>query len=229
MWVSKLLRSFRYALEGLKYTLVSQRNMRVHFLLALVALLLGLYLPIEKNDMLLLFLTIILVLVAELFNTAIEAVVDLVTKDFHPLAKVAKDVAAGAVLLCAGFSVVVGVNIFYPYLDVLLLKVDMTAVGPTDVGLTAIVGVNFILTLLLKSWFHRQNRSNLEPSLITSLAFCITTLSGIMIGNLLIAFFLFLLAALLTGMQLSITKNGTSVFVGAALGIIVALVGIQLL
>ena len=94
MWVSKLLRSFRYALEGLKYTLVSQRNMRVHFLLALVALLLGLYLPIKKTDMLLLFLTILLVLVAELFNTAIEAVVDLVTKDFHPLAKVAKYVAA---------------------------------------------------------------------------------------------------------------------------------------
>ena len=199
MWVSKLLRSFRFALEGLKYTLVSQRNMRVHFLVALVVLLISLYLPIEKMEMLLLFVTILLVLVAELFNTAIEAVVDLVTKEFHPLAKVAKDVAAGAVLLCAGLAVVVGINIFYPYVEQLLSATEFTTPDRPDIGLAAIIGVDFILTLLLKSWFHRWNRSTYEPSLITSLTFCITTLLGILIGNLLIAFFLFLSQLFLLG------------------------------
>lgn len=68
---SSLLASFRYALEGLKYTLITQQNMRIHFLVALGVLLFSLWLPLTKVEVLLLFVCILLVIVAELFNTAV--------------------------------------------------------------------------------------------------------------------------------------------------------------
>src|SRR4051812_16292758 len=111
MWVAKLLKSFRYAIEGLKYAVVTQRNMRIHFITALVVLLLSLCLSLSKLEVLLLFVSITLVLFAELINTSIEAVVDMVTEEYHPLAKIAKDVAAGAVFLTAGLAFFVGTSI----------------------------------------------------------------------------------------------------------------------
>ena len=116
-----LLISFRYAFAGVRYLLWTQRNAKIHTLVAVLAILLGLLLRIERGEWLALVLTITLVLVAEAFNTAIEAVVDLASPGYHPLAKVAKDVAAGAVLLTAIASVVVGLIVFLPHL-LLLLK-----------------------------------------------------------------------------------------------------------
>lgn len=152
MWFSKVLASFRYALEGLKYTLVTQRNMRIHFLAALGVLLLSLYLPLTKLEVLLLFVCILLVLVAELFNTAVEVVIDMMTEEFHPLAKVAKDVAAGAVLLSAGMAVVVGVSIFYPYIGFLSLQPLKEAPYP-NISMAALIVFHFFLTLSLKGLF----------------------------------------------------------------------------
>jgi diacylglycerol kinase (ATP) len=229
MWLTKLLQSFRFALEGLKYTLVTQRNMRIHFLAALGVLLLSLYLPLSKTEVLLLFIAIVLVLVAELFNTVVEAVVDMVTKEFHPLAKVAKDVAAGAVLLSAGLAVVVGVSIFYPYLD--LLKFPYLEEGPVppNIGMLAILVADFFLTLLLKGWLHRLGRPQWEPSMTTSLAFCIATSVALMIRHLLVSLLVYLLTALLVGTRLSIKTRRSPIILGALLGTVVALIGFILL
>lgn len=229
MWLTKLLHSFRFALEGLKYTLVTQRNMRIHFLTALGVLLLSLYLPLSKIEVLLLFITIVLVLVAELFNTVVEAVVDMITKDFHPLAKVAKDVAAGAVLLCAGLAVVVGVSIFYPYLDLLRFPYFEEGPVPPNIGMVAILVSDFFLTLLLKSWFHRLGRPQWEPSMTTSIAFCIATSVALMIHHLIIALLVYLLTALLVGTRLRIKTRRSPVVIGALLGTAVALIGFILL
>jgi diacylglycerol kinase len=110
------LRSFVHAWDGVMYALRTQRNARVHLLAAVCALTLGVALRISAIEFALLFLAIMAVLVAELFNTVAEAVVDLVTSEFHPLARIAKDVAAGAVLLCALFAVIIGVLVFGPHL-----------------------------------------------------------------------------------------------------------------
>lgn len=229
MWLTKLLHSFRFALEGLKYTLVTQRNMRIHFLTALGVLLLSLLLPLSKTEVLLLFVTIVLVLVTELFNTVVEAVVDMITKDFHPLAKVAKDVAAGAVLLSAGLAVVVGVSIFYPYLDLLKFPYIEEGPVPPNIKMVAILVSDFFLTLLLKSWFHRKGRPQWEPSMTTSIAFCIATSVALMIRHLLIALLVYLLTAILVGTRLRIKTRRSPVIVGALLGTVVALIGFILL
>lgn len=116
-----LFAAFYYAFQGLWYMLRTQRNAQIHCFAALCAVALGLVLDLARWEWLTLTLTITLVLAAEGLNTAIEAVVDLATTQIHPLAKIAKDVAAGTVLLCAMASVVVGCLIFLPHLWPLLL------------------------------------------------------------------------------------------------------------
>lgn len=229
MWVTKVLRSFRYALEGLKYTVVTQRNMRIHFLSALGVLLLSLYLPMSKVEVLVLFVTIILVLFAELINTAVEAVVDMVTEEYHPLAKVAKDVAAGAVLLTAGLAVIVGISVFYPYLNTIFTGLIQHPSYPANIGLAAIIAFDFFLTLMLKAWVHRMGRENWEPSMITSLSFCVATLIVAVIGNLIVTLLVYFLTAMLIGTRLRIQTNRLAVFLGAILGSVVATIGVQFL
>ncbi len=109
-----LLQSFRYAFAGLWYALRTQRNARIHLLAAVAVTAMGLWLRLDAVRWAVLVLTISLVFFAEMVNTVVEAIVDLVTPEYHPLAKVAKDVSAGAVLVTAMAAVVVGLLILGP-------------------------------------------------------------------------------------------------------------------
>lgn len=111
-----LLHSFRYAFAGLWYALRTQRNLRIHLSAAIIVVLLGALLGLSSVEWALLALTIGAVVVSELFNTVIEALVNLVSPERHPLAKVAKDVAAAAVLCMAIMAVAVGLAVFVPRL-----------------------------------------------------------------------------------------------------------------
>lgn len=120
--LAPLIRSFGYAFAGLWHLVRTQRNAQIHCLVGACALALGAVLRIARWEWVALLLTIALVLAAEGVNTAVEAAVDLTTTAQHPLAKVAKDVAAGTVLLCAIASVAVGCIIFLPHLWPLILS-----------------------------------------------------------------------------------------------------------
>jgi len=109
-----LLQSFRYAFTGLWYALRTQRNARIHLLAAVAVTATGLWLRLDVLQWAVLTLTIALVFFAELINTVAEAVVDLATAEYHPLAKMAKDVSAGAVLATAIAAVAVGLLILGP-------------------------------------------------------------------------------------------------------------------
>ncbi|QKI82715.1 diacylglycerol kinase family protein [Kroppenstedtia eburnea] len=226
---SSLLASFRYALEGLKYTLVTQQNMRIHFLAALGVLLFSLWLPLTKVEVLILFVCILLVIVAELINTAVEAVIDLVTRDFHPLAKVAKDVAAGAVLLSAGMAVVVGLSIFYPYLDILSLQSLERTSHPLNIGLAALIVFDFFLTLSLKGIFNRIGRPEWEPSMTMSLASLIAASLMMMTANWLVIILVLLLYFLLLGTRLQMKTRKQAVLLGVFLGVVIAVAGFFLM
>lgn len=115
-------RSLQCALAGVAYVLRTQANMRFHFLAAGAVLLAALALGVTAGDFALLFFAIFLVLTAEMFNTALEKVVDLVTAEYHPLARAAKDAAAGAVLLAALNSVLIGLLVFLPRLAGILVN-----------------------------------------------------------------------------------------------------------
>lgn len=117
---STLVSSFRYAFAGIRYLLWTQRNAKIHSAIGVFAIILGLLLRLDHAEWLALVVTITIVFVAEGFNTAIEATVDLAMPEYHPLAKTAKDVAAGTVLLTAIAAVTIGLLVFLPHL--LLLK-----------------------------------------------------------------------------------------------------------
>ena len=109
-----LIRSFRHAFDGLWHVLRTQRNMRLHVLAAAIVVALGAWLRLDVVRWSLLAVTIGGVLVGEMVNTAVEALVDLVSPEYHERAKVAKDVSAGVVLLLAVTAIVVGLLILGP-------------------------------------------------------------------------------------------------------------------
>ncbi len=120
--LTAFFRSFVFAWSGLVYAVRTQRNARVHALLGTLAILLGIVLRISPVEFAMIFVAITLVFIAEMFNTVAEACVDLITDEYHPLAQIAKDVAAGAVLLNAMLSVVIGLFVFVPHLWPLALR-----------------------------------------------------------------------------------------------------------
>ena len=108
--------SFKNAFAGLVWALKTQPNFRVHMAFSLAAIVLGFYLNITATEMSIIFFTILLGLSAEMINTALEAMTDLITQKWQSQAKIAKDVSAGMMLLVAIGAVLIALSIFGPYL-----------------------------------------------------------------------------------------------------------------
>ncbi|MBP6929401.1 MAG: diacylglycerol kinase [Candidatus Moranbacteria bacterium] len=112
----RLMRSVTHAVRGISFTLKSERNFRVESLIATLALLFMLWLPLNRTEEALLIIIIVLVLAMELINTAVERVMDILKPRVHPYARVIKDVMAGAVFLVSFGAFLIGMLIFLPYL-----------------------------------------------------------------------------------------------------------------
>ena len=110
----KLFTSFRHAIDGVVYTVSRERNAQIHFVVSLVVIALGVWLQLSILQWALVLLAIGLVFTSEMLNTVVELLVDLSTQEIHPLAKHAKDVAAGAVLLMAVVSATIGFLVLGP-------------------------------------------------------------------------------------------------------------------
>jgi diacylglycerol kinase len=117
----KFVTGFKYAFQGLWYALRTQRNMRFHVVVAILVIIAGISFRVSAVEFAMLFVAITGVFIAEMFNTVIELCVDLASPTYHPLAKIAKDVAAGAVLLSAILSVIIGLFVLGPHLWALLV------------------------------------------------------------------------------------------------------------
>lgn len=104
--------SFRYAFEGLMTAFKRERNLKVHMIAAFLVVVFGFVFQLTISEWMILILTIAVVIIAELINTAIERTVDLVSPKYHPLAKEAKDIAAAACLISAVTSVIIGILLF---------------------------------------------------------------------------------------------------------------------
>jgi len=116
----KFSESMRNALNGISYVTQHERNFKIEIIMGILVLILGILLKVSILEWLVLIITISLVLCFEIINTAIERCVDLVTKDYKELAKITKDVAAGAVLVMSMFATIIGIVIFLPKLINLL-------------------------------------------------------------------------------------------------------------
>ncbi len=152
-----LIESFNYAIEGLVHVLKTQRNMRIHFVFAFLVLLLSLFFNLSRLELIAIFFAIVLVLVSELINTALEASIDIYTTTYDPLAKMAKDVAAAAVLLAALNAIFVGYFIFFHRLNqfslLALERIKSLPLYVTGVALALVL----ITSIALKAWTGAQN------------------------------------------------------------------------
>jgi diacylglycerol kinase (ATP) len=150
-------RSFNHAYRGLIYAVRTQRNMRFHVLSSVVVLVLSLLVGVSKLELAILVLVITAVFVTEMFNTALEFAVDLVTREYHPLAKLAKDVSAGAVLVTSIAAVAVGYLVLSDNLGSITLEtLERVRRWPGHLTLVALVLVA-IAVLLGKALTRSSN------------------------------------------------------------------------
>ena len=228
MSARNLIKSFQYALNGLIHAVSTQRNMRIHFIIALFVMLLSLVLGVNRWEALLLFVAITLVIITELFNTAIEAIVDLATEQFHPLAKIAKDVAAGAVFLTSGLAIAIGMTVFIPYFyDPAHLTMFKRFYSP-NVGAVFILGLVLFTTIFMKAVASHQ-KWRMNPSLTTSLALSIVLLVWVMTFHLIVSLLVTILCLLLVGSRLRLQPEWPPVVAGAVVGCLVTIVGLLII
>ncbi len=150
-----VLQSFNFAFEGIIHVLRTQRNMRIHFLIAAAVLIAALIVGVSRLELVVLMMAISFVLIAEMINSALEAGVDVATTSFDPLAKLAKDIAAGAVLIATINAVAVGYLVFVDRIkDPSSRAIDRLRDAPTEITLVALV-LTVILVIGAKAWTGR--------------------------------------------------------------------------
>jgi len=145
------LDSFRYAVEGIVHVFRTQKHMRFHFLTVVLVLSIGLLLRLGRVEMAALFIVVSGVLVAEMMNTAIESVVDMVTQAYHPLAKLAKDIAAGAVLIASITAAIVGGILFFGSNRLEALHLRLERDPPSVTVILTVVVLVLIITMISKA------------------------------------------------------------------------------
>ena len=217
--------SLNCAIEGILWAVNTQRHMLFHLVAAIVVLIGALAMDISLHEFALLALAIILVLFAELVNTAIEVVVDLVAPDFHPLAQRAKDVAAGAVLLASSGALILG------YLAVSRHIFTAGADGSQDfmksTGDLAVISVVVVvlMVILIKARIGRGTPlQGGMPSGHAGVAFSIATSLAFANVGLLVIILAWLLAALVAQSRVLLgVHNFAEIFAGSLLGILITL------
>ena len=141
-----IVESFNFAFEGIIHVLRTQRNMRIHFTVAIVVLVAALVTGVEKLELIVLMLAIAFVLITEMVNTAVEGAVDVATTSFDPMAKLAKDIAAGAVLIASTVAVGVGYLVFADRLAERSARLlDRLANAPAELTLIALLLTTIIV------------------------------------------------------------------------------------
>jgi undecaprenol kinase/diacylglycerol kinase (ATP) len=218
----RFLRSLRYAYEGLKYALSTQPNMKIHFFVSFVVLVSAVFFQLSRTDILFILLAITLVIVTELINTAVEKTVDLAMPERHPLAKIAKDTAAAAVLVTAVFAVAVGLIVFFRPMENWLraIRVQSEPISEASVWIYLVL---VLLTVIVAETRFSKNRI-LQPSLLSAVAFSLATLISLTVNRLLPAVLSFGMAALfLVILYRRRTRRFSALLFGAVLGAVITL------
>jgi diacylglycerol kinase (ATP) len=229
-----LLQSFNFAIEGIIHVLRTQRNMRIHFAIAVAVLVAALAVGVRRLELVALLLAISFVLIAEMLNSALEAGIDVATTSFDPLAKLAKDIAAGAVLIATVNAVAVGYLVFVERLkDPSSRVLDTLREGPAELTLVALV-LTTVIVLAAKAYTRRgRPLSGGLPSGHAAVAFSGWMAATYILGDsthwFLISSLTFIMALLVAQTRI---ESGIHSFVevlsGGVLGALVTLVLFQL-
>ncbi|MGB9680047.1 MAG: diacylglycerol kinase [Thermoanaerobacteraceae bacterium] len=225
-----LIDSFNYAIDGIFYAFKTQRNMKIHFALAIIVLVFSLFFNLSKLEFIEVVFAIAFVLIAEMVNTAIETTVDMMTDKFHPLAKIAKNVAAGAVLISAVNALIIAYLIFFdrinPFTKIILVKIRESPIHVTFISLIVVI----LLTIIFKVHFKEGTpMKGGMPSAHSAVAFCLATAVTFMSSNTLIGTISFFLAFMVGQSRIEgKIHNFLQVLIGALLGIIITIIFFQI-
>jgi diacylglycerol kinase (ATP) len=229
-----LIDSFNYALEGIIHVLRTQRNLRIHFAVAVVVIGAAAALGVERMELIALLIVIAFVLVAEMVNTAIEGAIDISTTSFDPNAKLAKDVAAGAVLISTVTAIAVGYLVFaHAAAHRTARFLDRVRDAPAEITLAALVLV-ILIVIGTKAWSGRGTplRGGL-PSGHAAIAFASWMAATYIISDdhrFLISSLTFIMALLVAQTRVeSGVHSAMEVVYGGVLGALVTLVVFQVL
>lgn len=230
-----LLRSFNFAFQGLVSSVRHQRNMRIHLILGFLVLIIGIFLNLSRLQLVAIFAAVALVFITEMINSAIEAVVDLVTDQIDPRAKTAKDLAAGAVLIAAINALVVAYLVLSDRLTHVSLDL-LTAIRRSPAHLTIVALAVLVLAVIALKAFSRRGTplSGGLPSGHATLAFAAwTAVTFVVAGQpqgILVSFLTFIMAVLVVQTRVeSGIHSVLEVLLGALLGVAVTTVIFQLL
>jgi diacylglycerol kinase (ATP) len=228
-----LLDSFNYAFEGIIHVLRTQRNLRIHFVVAVAVLIAALVVNVPKIELIALLLAITFVLIAEMINSAIEGAIDATTTSFDPNAKLAKDIAAGAVLIAAANAVAVGYLVFARKAAGRSAAIlDRLRDAPAELTIVALV-LTVLVVIATKAYTGRGTplRGGL-PSGHAAVAFAGWMAATYLVGGdghrFVISSLTFIMALLVAQTRVeSGVHSATEVFYGGLLGALVTLVCFQ--
>lgn len=220
MPIRQWLRSANFAIEGILHAAKTQRHVRYHYFTAAAVLLLSYILGVSRIEFLIIALSVIAVLLAEMFNTAIEAIVDILSPEHSEKARVAKDIAAGAVLVTAFGVAVIGYIILFPYLhDCFQKGLHITKHTKEEIALIAFIIV-VILVVITKAYFGKglPLRGGM-PSGHAALAFAAWVATTYITENFIASLLSFIIAALIAQSRV-LTKAHTwwEVILGSLMG-----------
>ena len=225
-----IIEAFNAAIQGIIYTFKYERNMKIHYIIAVAVLIISLRFDLNKFEMMILILSISLVIISEMFNTAIENTVDLVTDKYHYLAKIAKDVAAGGVLISALNAVAVGYLIFYDKFTDLSKSLIFT-IRKSDPHVTLICIVLVLISVVVVKALTSTGTplKGGMPSGHSALAFAIATSLTMLIERPIVSALAYIMAVLVAQSRIE-GKIHTfwETVAGGLLGILVAMLVFQL-
>lgn len=227
---SRFIDSLNCAIDGVLYAARTQKHMRNHFFAAAAVLLLGLILKVSAVEFILLAISISFVLFAEMINTAVEAVVDLITTEYHPVAKIAKDVAAGSVLLSVVGALITGYLILSSYIFPLYKEILAMIGTPSEMAALVSLLIVIIAAVMLKSFSGKG--TPLHGGFISghaAVAFSIATLVTLNTQDAITSLLTILLAVMVSHSRLLMNIHTLrEVIFGAATGLVITLVVTQL-
>jgi diacylglycerol kinase (ATP) len=229
-----VIESFNFAIEGVVHVLRTHRNMRIHFAVAIAVLVSAAAVGVSKIELIALLISIAFVLVAEMINTAVESAIDAATTSFDPMAKLAKDIAAGAVLIASVNAVAVAYLVFAgKAADKTARVLDKLRNAPAEITVIALV-LTVIIVIATKAWSGRGTplRGGL-PSGHAAIAFAGWMAATYVVGDshrFLVSALTFIMALLVAQTRVeSGVHSALEVAYGGALGALVTLSVFQLL
>ena len=225
MKIKKTLESFNNAITGIIDTVRTERNMKIHLIVALGILVISFFFDITKYEFLILAVTITMVIAAELINTAIEATIDMTTNYYHPLAKIAKNAAAGAVLITAINALLVGYIIFWDKLSSFSFDLIKKVKNSEPYTIFIVLVIVCIATIIAKAIFGEGTPlKGGMPSGHSALGFSIATAISLITEEPICILLSFLLAFITAQSRVdSEVHSILEVVVGAIFGIILTL------